>query len=47
MLSGFLSPRHGAYSVCGWRSWPSDMEGSRKGVVFQRGIGREANNSLP
>jgi hypothetical protein len=25
---GPLSPRHAASSVCGWRKWPPDMEGS-------------------
>jgi hypothetical protein len=28
MLSGSLSPRHGASSGCGWRRRPPDMEGS-------------------
>jgi len=28
MLSGFLSPRHGASLGSGWRRWPLDMEGS-------------------
>jgi hypothetical protein len=50
LISGSLSPRHGASSGCGWRNgfqiWRVAAD-SRQGVVLQLVVGRGVNNASP
>jgi len=56
MLTGYLSPRHAAFSCCEWKRRPPDMEGryeyikkadaeSRQGADLQPRAEQGASNS--